>query len=75
MQYGITVKDWTNTLIHALKQNPELENSIIYKFDTIQIENNGCLTIHMYSAGEDGIDYDIYKTLIKSNRRKIGEND
>jgi hypothetical protein len=29
----------------------------------------------MYSAGEDGVDYDIYKTLIKSNRRKIEEND
>ena len=64
MKYGITVKEWVDTLNHALEDTPQIADTIIDKFITILIEDNGFFSIKMHTSGNYGNEYEIHKCLI-----------
>ena len=64
MKYGITVKDFSDCLVHAIEDTPQISDAIIDNFDTILIEDNGFFQIKMHAKGDYGNEYTITKCLI-----------
>lgn len=73
MEYGITIKEWADTLNNALKDNPQLADYKIDNFNIIHIQHNGCYSISLYAAGDYGQTCVITKCLKPKEELVIDE--